>query len=104
MNSRCLPFACKAGSTAERRGEERPDALIGAGVARQQMSSRLGGGLPVEEGERESKRKVEVEKDGVRLSYNRHIQWAVSEYSKPTNISTFTVCVQFNGDANDLPD
>lgn len=32
------------------RGEERPDALIGAGVARQQMSSRLGGGLPVEEG------------------------------------------------------
>lgn len=33
------------------RGEERPDALIGAGVARQQMSSRLGGGLPVEEGE-----------------------------------------------------
>lgn len=35
------------------RGEEKPDALIGAGVARQQMSSRLGGGLPVEEGKRE---------------------------------------------------
>lgn len=35
------------------RGEDKPDALIGAGVARQQMSSRLGGGLPVEEGERE---------------------------------------------------
>lgn len=31
------------------RGEDRPDALIGAGVARQQMSSWLGGGLPVEE-------------------------------------------------------
>lgn len=44
------------------RGEERPDALIGAGVARQQMSSRLGGGLPVEEGEsKESERKSEVE-------------------------------------------
>lgn len=36
--------------------EERPDAPIGAGVARQQMSSRLGGGgLPVEEREREEK-------------------------------------------------
>ncbi|XP_010771530.1 calcium/calmodulin-dependent protein kinase type II delta 1 chain-like [Notothenia coriiceps] len=46
------------------RGEERPDALIGAGVARQQMSSRLGGGLPVEEGEsKESERKSEVEND-----------------------------------------
>lgn len=33
------------------RGEEGPDALIGAGVARQQMSSWLGGGLPVEESE-----------------------------------------------------
>lgn len=52
------------------RGEERPDALIGAGVARQQMSSRLGGGLPVEEYERERERKrerkVEVENDGER--------------------------------------
>lgn len=52
------------------RGEERPDALIGAGVARQQMSSRLGGGLPVEEGQREigreSERKVEVENYGER--------------------------------------
>jgi len=34
------------------RGEGRPDALIGAGVARQQMSSQLGSVLPVEEGER----------------------------------------------------
>lgn len=51
------------------RGEERPDALIGAGVARQQMSSRLGGGLPVEEREsrdRERERKVEVENYGER--------------------------------------
>lgn len=39
------------------RGEERPDALIGARVARQQMSSRLGGGLPVEEGERGERQK-----------------------------------------------
>lgn len=31
------------------RGEDKP---IGAGVARQQMSSWLGGGLPVEEAER----------------------------------------------------
>lgn len=40
------------------RGEERPDALIGAGVARQQMSSRLGGGLPVEEGESRDRESV----------------------------------------------
>lgn len=39
-------------------GEERPDALIGAGVARQQMSSRLGGGLPVEEGESGDRERV----------------------------------------------
>lgn len=38
------------------RGEEKPDALIGAGVARQQMSSQLGGGLPVEVGKREWKK------------------------------------------------
>lgn len=57
------------------RGEERPNTLIGARVARQQMSSRLGGGLPVEEGE---SRKRHTEKwrwkmmtKGVRLSYNR---------------------------------
>ena len=58
MSAICMPgwFHC--------RGEERPDALIGAGVARQQMSSRLGGGLPVEEGEsKESERKSEVEND-----------------------------------------
>lgn len=34
------------------RGERRPDALIGAGVARQQMSSQRGDVLPVEEGGR----------------------------------------------------
>lgn len=46
------------------RGEERPDALIGAGVARQQMSSRLGGGLPVEEGESRDRGQSERKKSG----------------------------------------
>ncbi|KAI4832221.1 hypothetical protein KUCAC02_015195 [Chaenocephalus aceratus] len=57
------------------RGEERPDALIGAGVARQQMSSRLGGGLPVEEGEsKESERKSEVENYEKGLGYHQKLE------------------------------
>lgn len=57
--SGCLPFACKAGSTAEEN--ERPDALIGAGVARQQMSSQLGGVLPVEKERKGEERESRVE-------------------------------------------
>lgn len=52
------------------RGEGRPATLIGAGVARQQMSSQLGGVLPVEGGERRE-RWIESGKcwgEGVRLS------------------------------------
>lgn len=47
-------------------GEERPDVLIGAGVARQQMSSWLGGGLPVEERESGEGERVKGKMDGVR--------------------------------------
>lgn len=45
---RVLIFACRAGSTAERK--RGLCVLIGGGVARQQMSGRLVGGLPVELG------------------------------------------------------
>lgn len=50
-------FACRAGSTAERK--RGLCVLIGGGVARQQMSGRLVGGLPVEVGGLISDRKRE---------------------------------------------
>lgn len=49
------------------RGEKKPHTLIGAGVARQQMSSRLGGGLPVEEGERAERLKESERTAGVEI-------------------------------------
>ena len=74
------------------RGEGRPGALIGAGVARQQMSSQLGGVLPVEErmgerkgetGQRQGERKVEVEnageREGVRESCEQCLRCSVCQ-------------------------
>lgn len=81
------------------RGEERPDALIGAGVARQQMSGRLWGGLPVEEGEREKEidgeRIVVVEIDeewewGNQMTYCRvKVQWKSCRCMSEQCLKTF---------------